>query len=197
MGIYLQQNGTPQQIGGGINQAVLDRILTLETGIQDTKNRLQQSEAELQAIKSSLQNSNIELSALKNSKATASAYGLSKISGSTTVTEDAGLVLSAKEKNPAVNGTLANEINKVANEMFKEHEPPTDANTIRGSGIYAIYNATINAPVGYGVLLMFDADSYAMQIIKSAVVSAPQLFIRTRDGRSNNNWGNWVSYNPT
>lgn len=73
---------------------------------------MQQSEAELQALKSSLQNSNIELSALKNAKATASAYGLSKISGSTTVTEDAGLVLSAKEKNPAVNGTLANMIAK-------------------------------------------------------------------------------------
>lgn len=165
----------------------IDRIL----------NKKSRNAIENGAVAEAIERIESDIERLEGLKASLENRGLVQLSSANDVTDSTGLALPVTEKNASVEGTLANEIKKVSNEMFKEHEPPTDANTIRGSGIYAIYNATINAPVDYGVLLMFDADSYAMQIIKSAVVSAPQLFIRTRDGRSNNNWGNWVSYNPT
>lgn len=165
----------------------IDRIL----------NKKSRNAIENGAVAEAIERIESDIERLEGLKASLENRGLVQLSSANDVTDSTGLALPVTEKNASVEGTLANEIKNVSNEMFKEHEPPTDINTIRGSGIYAIYNATINAPVGYGVLLMFDADSYAMQIIKSAVVSAPQLFIRTRDGRSNNNWGNWVSYNPT
>lgn len=81
-------------MGGGITQKLLDRIQALED--------------ELQSVKYELALSGIDLEALKASRATPSAYGLAKISESTSVTEtSAGLVLSAKEKNPAVPGSMA------------------------------------------------------------------------------------------
>ena len=50
------------------------------------------------------------------SKATETSYGLARISESTTVTETgSGLVLSAKEKNPAVSGSLANLVENLNN----------------------------------------------------------------------------------
>lgn len=54
-----------------------------------------------------------ELAALKRQKASSVDYGLAMISGSSSVTSDNGLVLSAKEKNAAVNGTIANKISQV------------------------------------------------------------------------------------
>lgn len=55
-----------------------------------------------------------EISDLKKTIATPDTYGLSKITDATTITEaDSGLVLGAKEKNPAADGSLAGEISKV------------------------------------------------------------------------------------
>ena len=55
-----------------------------------------------------------ELRLLKQSVATETDYGLAKITESSTVTEkDSGLVLSAREKNPAVDGSIGNQIKKI------------------------------------------------------------------------------------
>ena len=101
MSLYYQNNGQAIQIGGGINQSVLDRIDALE-----------QRE---QALKTELQEAKSELRSLKEQKAGTNLYGLAKISGDSTVTIDEGLVLSAKEKNASVSGTLANQISQVSN----------------------------------------------------------------------------------
>lgn len=42
---------------------------------------------------------------------------MSKISDATTVTEDNGLVLGAREKNAAIDGTLANDIEKISGKL--------------------------------------------------------------------------------
>ena len=47
-----------------------------------------------------------EIADLKKTIATSETYGLAKISTSESVTEDSGLVLSAKEKNESIPGTL-------------------------------------------------------------------------------------------
>ncbi len=87
MGLYLMtpSGEIPIPSGGGVNTDILKRITDMES----------------------------ELQLLKQSIATETDYGLAKITESSTVTEkDAGLVLSAIEKNPAVDGTLANQIKK-------------------------------------------------------------------------------------
>lgn len=72
-------------VGGGVNTDILKRITDMES----------------------------ELRLLKQSVATETDYGLAKITESSAVTEkDSGLVLSARERNPAVDGTLANKIKK-------------------------------------------------------------------------------------
>ena len=132
-------------------------------------------------------------------RATLDSFGLSKICpvDVTDVTEANGMVLGAWEKNASIEGSLANGIKNIVSEMFKVHESPTDVNTIRGSGIYTIFNTTANVPVNYGILLMFDSVAYAMQILKSSVVSSTQLFVRTRGNQADNNWSDWISYKPT
>lgn len=53
---------------------------------------------------------------LEGKKTSETEYGLSKISGSESVTDtNSGLVLSAKEKNATVEGTMANSIEKLVN----------------------------------------------------------------------------------
>ena len=99
MSIYLQNRGKAIQIGGGINQSVLDRIDALE-----------QRE---QALKTELQEAKSELRSLKEQKAGTNLYGLAKISGDSTVTIDEGLVLSAKEKNASVPGSIASGVESI------------------------------------------------------------------------------------
>lgn len=70
---------------GGVNKELLDRISLLEN----------------------------EVSKLKQQKASKTEYGIVQISDSTDVTTDVGFVLGAKEKNAAVNGTVANKISQV------------------------------------------------------------------------------------
>lgn len=68
------------------------------------------------------------------SKATETDYGLARISESTTVTEmNSGLVLSAKEKNPSVGGTLANEINKINQSLTMQVAYATLLNGVTGT----------------------------------------------------------------
>lgn len=81
-------------MGGGTNQSLLDRIAALE----ETTSTLAAS-----------------LQALTENKASKTSYGLAKLSDATDVTEDLGLVLSAKEKNPAVSGSLANLVENLKN----------------------------------------------------------------------------------
>ena len=50
---------------------------------------------------------------LQGQKATESVFGLAKISESTTVTENNGLVLSAKEKNASVPGSIASGVESI------------------------------------------------------------------------------------
>lgn len=61
------------------------------------------------------------LEEIKQFRATIESFGFSKISESTSVTElDSGLVLSAKEKNASLPGTIANRIETVADSSVQE-----------------------------------------------------------------------------
>lgn len=80
-----------------MNQSALDRITALESAVSTLSGTIQDILA---------------------SKATDTSYGLAKVSEATKVTEaNNGLVLSAKEKNPAVDGTIANEISHIKSEL--------------------------------------------------------------------------------
>ena len=85
-----------------------------------------------------------ELQTLKNQVATEEKYGLAKITGVTTVTdEDAGLVLGAKEKNTSIDGTLANNIESVKEKFsIKHHQVQliVDENNVSRLMCYSIGN---------------------------------------------------------
>lgn len=96
MGLYLMTPHGEVQIpsGGGTSIEALKRIEALEK----------------------------ELSDLKKTIATPDTYGLSRITDVTTVTgADAGLVLGAKEKNPLVQGSLAEKIEQIKGDLQSFH----------------------------------------------------------------------------
>ena len=83
MEIYCQKSGELKKLSmGGVNKEIVDRIANAEKRID----------------------------VIENKNATENEYGLAKICRLSTVTEDNGLVLGAREKNPAVSGTLANKL---------------------------------------------------------------------------------------
>ena len=85
MGTYVQKDGKAHPVPGGVPAGTLERI---ENDI-----------AELRSLRASLER-----------------YGMAMISESEAVTDaDSGLVLSAKEKNATVEGTMANSIEKLVN----------------------------------------------------------------------------------
>lgn len=124
---------------GGINQNTLDRIIALET--------------ELQSIKEGLMQSGAEIEALRNGKATESSYGLARVSESTAVTQtNTGLVLSAKEKNPSIVGTLASKISSIITKLspiFLVLPVSTEAITINEPLGYHDGNIAFNTPKEY------------------------------------------------
>lgn len=95
MGLYLMTpSGEVQIPSGGVNTDILKRIADIEA----------------------------ELHTLKNQVATEEKYGLAKITDITTATETAsGLVLSAKEKNPLVQGSLAEKIEQIKGDLQSFH----------------------------------------------------------------------------
>lgn len=170
--------------GGGINQSLLDRIDSLESESQSLKEELDQAMRELQELKST--------------RATQNNYGLSKISGSSSITTDDGLVLSAKEKNASIDGTIANgqkklqqDFKSLFNSALKTHDKDVHNSTdAMESGIYNVFLPSGDIPVGYGVLVAFRAaNGYLVQVLKSAVPSENHLYIRTFD--NNISWSAW------
>ena len=87
--MYIQREGSLKQIGGGTSKELEERVSVLKSHTEELERKL---------------------NAVENNHATAEAYGLARISRSTGVTEDNGLVLGASEKNAAVKGSLANAI---------------------------------------------------------------------------------------
>ena len=114
MAIFYQNHGQAFQIrGGGITQSTLDRITELESTVE--------------SLSAALHN-------IIGSKATETDYGLARISESTAVTETgSGLVLSAKEKNPSIDGTLAREIKELKKSIEMDAAHATLLNGVTGA----------------------------------------------------------------
>lgn len=170
--------------GGGINQSLLDRIDSLESESQILKVELDQAMRELQELKST--------------RATQNTYGLSKISSSSSVTTDDGLVLSAKEKNASIDGTIANGQKKLQqdfkalfNSALKTHDKDVHNSTdALESGIYNVFLPSGDIPVDYGVLVSFrSANGYLIQVLKGVVPGDGRFYIRTFD--NNISWSAW------
>lgn len=88
---------------GGVNQGLLDRVASLES----------------------------ELAELKQKKSSATGYGLSMISDSASVTVDDGLVLSAKEKNAAVDGSIMQKIEQIRNMLLWSRRDFTEKSNVK------------------------------------------------------------------
>lgn len=89
----------PTRGGGGTSLELLTRIFSLESTVADLTNRLGDASAEIQRI--------------SGLRASYSQYGFAMLSDSSTATRGDGLVLPTSEKNAAIDGSLANKIEKV------------------------------------------------------------------------------------
>lgn len=100
------------------------------TGQIDSKPSLESKRPlENRAITEALQKIDRDIEQLLQLRASLAGYGFSKICPTeiTTVTEDEGLVLGAKEKNPAVKGTLAHLLNETIT-GFSEYMEKEESN---------------------------------------------------------------------
>lgn len=117
----MKEDGISQvPTSGGGNLELLNRMAELENSVSQLYERVSRTE---------------------QSRATPDTYGLAKVTESTTVTEsDSGLVLGAKEKNPAFAGGLANQIVTVNQNSMVEIEWDFSSN-----GLHSIGDAGTNA----------------------------------------------------
>lgn len=183
MGMYYQNHGIAKQFGGGINQSVLDRIDSLESESQSLKTELDQTRRELQELKSA--------------RATQNTYGLSKISGSSSVTTDDGLVLSTKEKNASISGTLANQILQAKNEAnrIKVHRVEIMANFVDGRAFfnYNIKEHGFSGVSGVFANLVATNDTCAVSIT-NGIVENYGIVIEILRGTYTTERKAWVTY---
>lgn len=124
---------------GGVNLDLLNKLSNIENQIDDLKKH-----------------------------ATTQEFGLSKISSATDVTEqDSGLVLSAVQNNPTVDGSIRNELEKIKQNTYSLKtgtflKSGDDLNTYRTPGNYycndiSIVNSLLNCPVK-GVLFSMKVE---------------------------------------
>ena len=144
-----------------------------------------------------------ELQSLKQSVATETDYGLSKITESSAVTaKGTGLVLGAREKNPAVDGSLAKQINS-ADLKFKTHYSLSGGREIRGGSDLNAYmdvgnyfctgndiaESILNCPIAHAFTMKVEMGSglaYPVQTIRDFFTG--DLYFRMRDERQWNSW---------
>lgn len=128
-----------------------------------------------QAVAKAVQRIDHEIESLRNLRGDLLNAGFVRLTDAPDVTDTAGKALAATEKNAAIPDTLGNKIQKLSNDfiklkdgLFESSGVPSDANSIKKSGIYLIHAdvaRTLNVPFAYGVLVNFNTgNSYVAQI---------------------------------
>lgn len=121
-------------------------------------------------ITNALQKIDRDIEQLFQLRSSLSQYGLSKICPTelTTVTEDNGLVLGAKEKNPAIEGTLANISKKIVqNKVINIYKASIDVQSI--SGLYYKYFKSVFLEEGI-------EESKVLSVTLNDFVGASEMF---------------------
>lgn len=156
MGFYMHSEGTANPIPGGIPIGTLERI-------------------------------EADIAELRSLRATLEQYGMGMISESSAVTEtDFGLVLSAKEKNAAIEGTLANSIE----EMNKELQRLSGIDTV-DFGLSPYQSAKVNEEKSAFFQILFMqggmASASGCYILSGYGVGENRYFARdlSKDGAAN------------
>ena len=77
--------------------------------------------------------------------------------------------------------------------MFTEVTPASnDANICIIPGMYLVGENWLNTPVNYGILIVFKAGQYYVQMFRCVVTSSRSIYSRTSDGGIN--WSKWVDH---
>lgn len=121
-------------------------------------------------ITNALQKIDRDIEQLFQLRSSLSQYGLSKICPTelTTVTEDNGLVLGAKEKNPAIEGTLANISKKIVqNKVINIYKASIDVQSI--NGLYYKYFKSVFLEEGI-------EESKVLSVTLNDFVGASEMF---------------------
>lgn len=85
------------------------------------------------------------------------------------------------------------ESRKQNQKMFTEVTPASnDANICIIPGMYLVGENWLNTPVNYGILIVFKAGQYYVQMFRCVVTSSRSIYSRTSDGGIN--WSKWVDH---
>ena len=170
---------------------VLDDALSMDSE-NGVKNRVIAAEA--QRLEQLIQQANQLIQQIQESRATLDQFGLVKISGSDTVTEDNGLVLSAKEKNPAVPGSIARKmstlqsgiddlrISRIANANIKDIAEIFSYRTGE-LALFCNWGQSSLCPVNYSMVLRipnYDARGAKCLCLHSVAVWVGELTFATK-----------------
>ena len=125
----------PTHSGGGVNLELLNRIEELENKVKQLTDRI-------------------------STKADRSNYGMTKISDSSDVTEVTGFSLPSREKNPTLEGTMANKMERIKESISVRNIVFSNINTEHLEGNYSN---------GYkiGSIAIVNIDVYFKDILQS------------------------------
>lgn len=142
-----------------------------------------------------------EILQINQTVSTTEHYGMAMVSESSSVTDaNSGLVLSAKEKNAALSGTIMNilenvkgNVGQVSDASFSYRGVVTNFNAVEKAGFYDYWGANgIGAPVtnAWGILLNLRGGSYKGQIFLSFEPTFRYIYVRGASSATSN-FGSW------
>lgn len=140
-----------------------------------------------------------EFEDVKGMRGSETGYGMVRLSAAPDVTDSTGLALPTREKNAALEGTLAHEISSLKDgfanintKLFNKGYSPSgnDANNAVENGTVHCIGQIKNTPsAGYGVLAILSTGSYKFQLFAS--ISGDGYF-GWRSAAEGNHWGSWA-----
>lgn len=79
--------------------------------------------------------------------------------------------------------------------MFAQVYPASnDANNCITQGMYLVGANWSNVPSGYGILIVFRANQYCVQMFRSVVASSKSIYSRASDLDGDSGWSEWVDH---
>ena len=173
-----------------------------DTELSDTSENPVQNKV----IKAQIDALNQAIEDAKALKASLEQYGMVQLNDTSVVTDSTGLALPATEKNPNLEGTLANQISQLNTNLKTtcfNSNTIKDANTAISPGLNGVLaEDTVNGVgvIAYCLCIGLDPYSSIVQIAIGYDMRAEvnrNVWFRTRYARDENNWSDWYKVTLT
>lgn len=129
--------------------------------IDSILNKKSKNAIENKAVAEAIEQIESDIARLEGLKASLSQYGSVKLSAATDVTDSAGLALPVTEKNPSIDGTLANEIEKIENRFLWTHRSNLVSSNVKNDSGQRVITYNIDLSGCKEVCIRIYARAYA------------------------------------